>query len=493
MTGLDVYNNDNLQRILKYLDEHPKVRGFYGYLKTDKSLTSIYNYIKIAQNMLDYLQKDPSELSFDDYVGYMAINSTKEDGTPKTSSFAVLQYHALKNYSAYLFESGVATKNYMLGVKRPKAIESQKTIEKRSIGFLTKEELKIYMDAVRNGVGTDHAKVCQKRTRERDVAIIMIFLTTGIRKSAMVNLDISNVDFERKVLWVTDKGSKVHAYKLNDVTFEAIINWINKRKELFGDTKEDALFLTKYGLRLKDDGIKQIVMKYAVDINGKHITPHKLRVTYGTQLYEETKDIFFVQKAMGHGSLDTTARYIRDHSEVYNNGDAQKAIKPTCPVEELNIEELELSVRALNCLKRAGINTVGELCEYSYEELVKVRNLGRKSFEEVLAILNELGVSLKRKSDKQEDILVNSNDAANESKIIIDDSQLLDGTETIELSPSIYSSLKRVRISSIDDLIKQSPENFMNMRNLGRKSLEKVLSTLEELGLELDPDDDCFN
>ena len=69
MTGLDVYNNDNLQRILKYLDEHPKVRGFYGYLKTDKSLTSIYNYIKIAQNMLDYLQKDPSELSFDDYVG----------------------------------------------------------------------------------------------------------------------------------------------------------------------------------------------------------------------------------------------------------------------------------------------------------------------------------------------------------------------------------------------------------------------------------------
>lgn len=316
MTGLDVYNNDNLQRVLNYIEEHPKVRGFYSYLKTDKSLTSIYNYIKIVQNMLDCLHKEPSELTFDDYVGYMAISSTKEDGTQKTSSFSVVQYHALKNYSTYLVESGVASKNYMSAVKRPKSIESQKTIEKRSIGFLTKEELQIYMNAVKNGVGTDHAKICQKRTRERDIAIIMIFLTTGIRKSAMVKLDISNVDFNKRVLWVTDKGSRVHAYKLNDMTFDAIVDWLNKRKELFGDTKEDALFLTKYGLRLKDDGIKQIVMKYAVDINGKHITPHKLRATYGTQLYEATRDIYFVQKAMGHSSPATTERYVRGQNDV---------------------------------------------------------------------------------------------------------------------------------------------------------------------------------
>lgn len=316
MTGLDVYNNDNLQRVLNYVKEHPKIKGFYGYLKTDKSLTSIYNYIKIAQNMLDYLNKKPAELTFDDYVEYMAVNSTKDDGTPKTSSFAVLQYHALKNYSTYLFESGVAAKNYMTSIKRPKAIDSQKTIEKRSIGFLTKEELKIYISAVKDGVGSDHAKVCQRRTKERDIAIILIFLTTGIRKSAMVKLDVNNIDFEKRVLWVTDKGSKVHAYKLNDATFDAIVSWLNRRKELFGNTNEEALFLTKYGKRLKDDGIKQIVMKYAVNINGKHITPHKLRATYGTQLYEATKDIYFVQRAMGHSSPSTTERYVRGQNDV---------------------------------------------------------------------------------------------------------------------------------------------------------------------------------
>lgn len=67
---------------------------------------------------------------------------------------------------------------------------------------------------------------------------------------------------------------------------------------------------------------------------------------------------------------------------------------------EMNIDELELSVRSFNCLKRAGINTVEELCNKTSEDMMKVRNLGRKSLEEVLAKLNELGLSL-RPSEEQ--------------------------------------------------------------------------------------------
>lgn len=68
-------------------------------------------------------------------------------------------------------------------------------------------------------------------------------------------------------------------------------------------------------------------------------------------------------------------------------------------VLEMNIDELELSVRSYNCLKRAGINTVEELTNKSSEDMMKVRNLGRKSLEEVLAKLKELGLSLKSDSD----------------------------------------------------------------------------------------------
>ena len=68
-------------------------------------------------------------------------------------------------------------------------------------------------------------------------------------------------------------------------------------------------------------------------------------------------------------------------------------------VLEMNIDELELSVRSYNCLKRAGINTVEELCDRTSEDMMKVRNLGRKSLEEVLAKLKELGLSLRPSED----------------------------------------------------------------------------------------------
>lgn len=68
-------------------------------------------------------------------------------------------------------------------------------------------------------------------------------------------------------------------------------------------------------------------------------------------------------------------------------------------VMEMNIDELELSVRSYNCLKRAGINTVEELCNRTSEDMMKVRNLGRKSLEEVLAKLKELGLSLNMSDD----------------------------------------------------------------------------------------------
>ena len=66
---------------------------------------------------------------------------------------------------------------------------------------------------------------------------------------------------------------------------------------------------------------------------------------------------------------------------------------------EMNIEDLDLSVRSYNCLKRAGINTVEELVQRDEDEMMKVRNLGRKSLEEVQQKLAQLGLSLRSNED----------------------------------------------------------------------------------------------
>ena len=68
-------------------------------------------------------------------------------------------------------------------------------------------------------------------------------------------------------------------------------------------------------------------------------------------------------------------------------------------VLEMTIEELDLSVRSFNCLKRAGINTVEDLINKSEEDMMKVRNLGRKSLEEVVWKMASLGFNLRKEEE----------------------------------------------------------------------------------------------
>ena len=78
---------------------------------------------------------------------------------------------------------------------------------------------------------------------------------------------------------------------------------------------------------------------------------------------------------------------------------AEKPDSEASKVLDLTIDELDLSVRSFNCLKRAGINTVEDLTNKSEEDMMKVRNLGRKSLEEVIAKLDSFGFTLKKDND----------------------------------------------------------------------------------------------
>ena len=84
------------------------------------------------------------------------------------------------------------------------------------------------------------------------------------------------------------------------------------------------------------------------------------------------------------------AEETNDVEIMVEKGDSSKE-----KVLEMTIDELDLSVRSFNCLMRASIHTVEDLISKSEEEMMKVRNLGRKSLEEVIAKLNSLGFSLR--------------------------------------------------------------------------------------------------
>ena len=80
MTGLTEYTNANVQRNENFVKEHPQIRGYYNYIRTDKAPTSVYNYIITAEKMLETVDKEPKELTFDDFITLITIQVVQLKG-----------------------------------------------------------------------------------------------------------------------------------------------------------------------------------------------------------------------------------------------------------------------------------------------------------------------------------------------------------------------------------------------------------------------------
>lgn len=310
MTGNMEYEYQYQKRIDDLLLKNPKLIGFYSFIN-EKSISTIYNYLLIINNFLTNVDKNINELNVDDFSLFLLKKQKNICGEKTTSSYKIDVYSALKKYGNYLVASNQLQVNPVNYIDRPKAIESQKTINKRENGFLSKEEIPQYIHNVNVGAGSLISKSRQKEWKERDMAIVQLFLNTGIRCSALMKIDLDDINFQTKTLSVTEKGSKAKTYTLSDELINIINSWLLKRKIILNGIESSALFISNQRTRMVQSSISRIVKKYADGINGKHITPHKLRATYGTQLYDHTNDIYFVQKCMNHSNPKTTELYIR--------------------------------------------------------------------------------------------------------------------------------------------------------------------------------------
>ena len=161
------------------------------------------------------------------------------------------------------------------------------------------------------------------------------------------------------------------------------------------------------------DNFETVTVKAKVarkDANGKRVnmTVENTRVGQQTDFDKLTLDVWTKGTLNPEEAVSLAAKVLSEHLKLFIDlTETAKSAEVMIEKEdnekekvlEMNIDELELSVRSYNCLKRAGINTVEELCNKTSEDMMKVRNLGRKSLEEVLAKLKELGLSLKPSED----------------------------------------------------------------------------------------------
>lgn len=199
-------------------------------------------------------------------------------------------------------------------IKRPKFKEAQSTKDKREIGFMTEKEIATFIENIKKSNKPD----CWKT---RDLAMVYILLDTGIRCSALQKMDINNVNFRESTITVFEKGDVSRKIYISEAVCNVLKNWMIFRDNLLHNNWDVALFISNHKKRITERTIYNIIKEYGIVVDGKNITPHKTRATYGTILYSKTHDLYFVQKRMGHSNPKTTEVYIRgDYSS-----DAKKA------------------------------------------------------------------------------------------------------------------------------------------------------------------------
>jgi len=315
MSGVNEINKKYIDKINSILDKQPDYFRSYINFMNDVSVRTKYNYLNNVISFVNNINKPIENITFDDFNNYIAQNKYKEDGSEKSASFQITVYSALKKFSEYLYVSRKIKENYMLYIKRPKFKESQETITKRENGYLTEKEIKKFIKNI------DKMTYISKNIAEewicRDKAIIYLFLNTGIRCSALLSIDIDDINFDNKTLVVTDKGTKVRSFDISDSLCDVLKEWLIAREALLGENDKDnrILFISNRRTRMTAQTIYKTIKKYGDCIEGKNITPHKLRATYGTQLYNKTGDIYFVQDCMGHTNPKTTELYVREKKQ----------------------------------------------------------------------------------------------------------------------------------------------------------------------------------
>ena len=300
--------------IKKLLLGKPNYLNDYYIALDSKSYTTQLKYLRYAIYLIEYLENEYdldlskpenfSKVKVSMINSYMISIKYKSDGTEMSHSLKACRFYGIKNFFDFLADDEYIQNNPCAKVKLPK------NKDQHDIVSLTKDEIQMIKDNITNGVGNEEAIRRQKRWKSRDMALVMLALSLGLRVTSVSEINIEDIDFENNLLTIVEKGNKIRTLEFSDNIRSLLLEWIKDRRNLINGVygKCDALFITDRIQRIKTDGIRKIIEKYTYNIN-KHITPHKLRSTCATNIYEKTGDIYLVADVLGHSNLANTRRY----------------------------------------------------------------------------------------------------------------------------------------------------------------------------------------
>ena len=284
-----------------------KTRIGYGY-----DIRTFFRFL-LAQNpmfhdaqMTDIRLQDLEQLQpvdIEEYLEYLKYYKYEDQVFTNDERGIKRKFSSLRSFFLYYQKRDLIKNNPTVVVDMPK-------LHDREIIRLDSEEVSELLDLVERGGDnlSGMKKVYYEKNKLRNIAIFTLFLGTGIRVSECVGLDVEDVDFRNNRIRIIRKGGKEEYVYFGAEVAEALMNYI-KEERVHVKAKEGhehALFYSIQKRRISVQGVENLVNEYTTF---KHITPHKLRSTYGTALYQQTGDIYLVAEVLGHNDVNTTRKH----------------------------------------------------------------------------------------------------------------------------------------------------------------------------------------
>ncbi|MDO4572164.1 MAG: tyrosine-type recombinase/integrase [Clostridia bacterium] len=277
------------------------LRSFFQYAVSEAELFCGRELSSLTLDDLDKIRAVHIEM----YLEQMSLYSRDERERTNQERAKARKLSALRSFFKYYFRQELLPSNVAALVETPK-------IHDKAIIRLEPNEVADLLDLAESGEGlSERQKQYNRNTRVRDVAILTLFLGTGIRISELIGIDLDDVDFESNEFLVTSKGGAQDILAFGDEVRSALAAYYGERSAVTAQPgHENALFLSIQRRRITARAVEYLVKKYAaVAAPLKKITPHKLRSTYGTMLYQETGDIYLVADVLGHKDVNTTKKH----------------------------------------------------------------------------------------------------------------------------------------------------------------------------------------
>lgn len=277
------------------------IRLFFEYLHEKNPVCAKMEIKDFPLSLLDEITR----IDIEEYLEYMSLYQKDGRDISNAERGKARKLAALRSFYNYFYQSELIKNNPAALVPLPK-------LHEKEIVRLEPNEVAILLDQVEDGTKLTKKELAyHKKTKVRDVALLTLLLGTGIRVSECVGLDIRDIDFDVCGIKIRRKGGYEAVVYFGQEVETALLDYLEEREHIIpSEGHEEALFLSLQNRRITVRAVENLVKKYSSRVTTlKKITPHKLRSTYGTNLYQESGDIYLVADVLGHKDVNTTRKH----------------------------------------------------------------------------------------------------------------------------------------------------------------------------------------